>query len=135
MAGHYANQELASTVVTIPFDTEAKISDVNATAMQWLDTLGPFGPEASTPILCFRRLKVQEILTLRGGHLKLKLQEPETFKKIEALYFSPPVEKLSELPGVGGEIDILGEVQWNYFAGRKSVQILVKDCQPSRGNA
>jgi single-stranded-DNA-specific exonuclease len=55
--------------------------------------------------------------------------------KIEALYFSPPVEKLAELPGVGGEIDILGEVQWNYFAGRKSVQILVKDCQASRGNA
>jgi single-stranded-DNA-specific exonuclease len=135
LENYYSNQELASQVILIPYDSEAKVSDVNASAMQWLESLGPFGPEASTPILCFRRLRVQEILTLRGGHVKLKLQEPDSFKKMEALYFSPPVEKLSELPGVGGEIDILGEVQWNYFAGRKSVQILVKDCQASRGNA
>jgi single-stranded-DNA-specific exonuclease len=135
LADFYSNQKSQSLAMTLSFDTEATLSDVNATAMQWLESLGPFGTEAQTPILCFRRLVVQEVLTLRGGHLKLKLQEPESFKKMDALYFSPPVEKISEIPGVGGEIDILGEVQWNYFAGRKSVQILVKDCQASRGNA
>lgn len=100
--------------------------------MKWLDSLGPFGQGFAQPLFCFKNLKVSAVQILKGAHLKLKLNDPASGKTSDAIYFSPPVElaaRLQEIAAQGGTIHLLGELQWNYFAGKKTVQLLIKDIQ------
>lgn len=45
---------------------------------------------------------------------------------VEALFFSPPTEIKNKLTK-GQRYHLLTELQWNYFNGQKSIQLLVKD--------
>ncbi|MFN3453906.1 MAG: single-stranded-DNA-specific exonuclease RecJ [Pseudobdellovibrio sp.] len=124
--------------VEIDFDTTAKLSDVNSQFMKWYDHIGPYGVGFSIPLLRFNKLMIQKITELKGGHLKIQLVETElTFesseskiKTVDAFLFSPQ-EKHRKLIKVGQIFDILGEIQWNYFRNKQSIQILVKDIKLS----
>ncbi len=129
---HYRNQTL-QVQRWIDFDVEARLSDINESFMKWLETLGPFGQGFENPIFCLRRLILQDVQVLKGNHLKFKFQDSESDKKSDGIYFSPAPQVLENLPAKGRAVDILGEVQWNYFSGRKTVQILVKDLRESQG--
>ncbi|MNL72717.1 hypothetical protein D3C87_1980730 [compost metagenome] len=46
---------------------------------------------------------------------------------VEALLFTPTPRQVQTLENVPGFYNILGELQWNYFAGQKTVQVLIRD--------
>jgi len=117
----------------IDFDLEADLQEISENLMKWLEVMGPFGQSFENPVLCFRNVHLQDILVLKGNHLKFKLQDRDGQKKMDGIYFSPPPRILENLPTRGSVLDILGELQWNYFSGRRTVQILVKDLKLVKG--
>lgn len=118
----------------VQFDTVAKISEINSTVMKWHDFIGPFGMGFNVPVIQFNNIKVLSKKELKGGHLKLNLASDEEAEKfiekneqsLEALLFSPSNELKNNIK-IGKHYDFLTELQWNYFNGQKSIQLLIKD--------
>ncbi len=123
---HYETQKPA-TSKSFHYDLEARLEEVNESLMRWFDILGPFGQSFETPVLCFRNVQIDDVLVLKAKHLKMKLVDPESKRRIESLYFSAPPDVLQNLPARGSKVDVIGEVQWNYFSGRRTLQLLIKD--------
>ena len=113
------------------YDVEARLSDVGAPLMNWYDFVGPFGAGFTIPLIHFPKVLLHSKKALKGGHWRLKLVEPDGRGSHEALLFSPSPRHLEILEAGHPFLDVLGELQWNYFAGQKSVQILVRDLKPS----
>lgn len=128
---HFQNH--TATQRCIDFDLEADLQEISENLMKWLEVMGPFGQSFENPILCFRNVHLQDVLVLKGNHLKFKFQDRDGKKKMDGIFFSPPPHLLQELPMRGSVLDILGELQWNYFSGRRTVQILVKDLKLAKG--
>lgn len=118
LADFFSQETLSPAPRATYFDLEAGLHEVNETLLRWFDVMGPFGQGFASPVFLIRNLNVLDIIELRGGHLRYRLAH-----KMEAIYFSPPPEAKSFK---NQKIDILCELQWNYFAGAKKVQIMVK---------
>lgn len=124
---HFSELREKPKPLEIYYDVEAPLSDVGTQLMKWYDFVGPFGTGFSVPLLNFSTVQILSKRELKGGHLRLKLIDDKGLHSVEALLFTPTnrqIETLSEVPGF---YNILGELQWNYFAGQKTVQILVRD--------
>ena len=117
--------------IQIDFDTIADISEINPNLMKWHDFIGPFGMGFQVPLIQFSDVKVISKKELKGGHLKLNLlsannQTTNYSEAVEALLFSPSLQQKNSIEA-GQTYSMLTELQWNYFNGRKSIQLLVKD--------
>jgi single-stranded-DNA-specific exonuclease len=120
-----------STARPVVCDGDVNIAELQRSWMDWYDLLGPMGVGFAVPIFLFS-VQVNGIKELKGGHLKLQLRatdKPQGSNDIEALLFSPSAQQKEHLGASVQNYDVklLGEVQWNYFAGQKKIQILVKD--------
>ena len=128
--------------IEIEYDAEAKLSELNAANMKWYNFTGPYGVGFSIPIYRFNNLKIISAKEIKGGHVKMTVEDFTenssdylTNKcKVDILYFTPPEEKKNLIlqhskNGKNSDIliDILGEIQINYFNKSESVQILMKD--------
>lgn len=131
---HFRGQDQVAQQRCLDFDLEANLQDISENVMKWLEVMGPFGQSFESPVLCFRNVSLQDVMVLKGNHLKFKFQDQDGQKRIDGIYFSPPPQVLNELPGKGATVDILGELQWNYYLGRRTVQILVKDLKLAKGS-
>ncbi len=129
---HFIELKSEPRPLQLHFDTTAKISEINSNVMTWHDFMGPFGMGFHIPVIQFNNVKVVSVKELKGGHLKLSLSTEETesvattFTTVEALFFSPPSDIKNKLTK-GQRYHLLTELQWNYFNGQKSIQLLVKD--------
>ncbi len=128
------NKSLADSVkvgareAVIHFDGIMDLSDLTPRFMKWYEALGPFGVAFETPVFCFNGLTVVSVRELNGGHLKLKIKDRSGYS-LDTLWFYPDKGHVIFEKGLveGLELDVLAEPQWNYFAGRKSLQLLLKD--------
>lgn len=132
---HFEVLKAAPKVIQIDFDTSADISEINPNLMKWHDFIGPFGIGFQVPLIQFNDVKVISKKELKGGHLKLNLlsskhvnnNETTNYSEaVEALLFSPSLSQKNSIEA-GSSYHFLTELQWNYFNGRKSIQLLVKD--------
>lgn len=131
LRSYYEQLEQDANEKQIEYDLEASLNDINENVMKWFEVLGPFGQSFAVPLFLFKNVIVADGQVLRGGHLKMKIQDSETHRRYDGICFSPAPEK--SLPPVGTAIDVLGELQWNYFAGRRTIQILIRDFRLSPG--
>lgn len=115
--------------VVIDFDTSALLTEVNPQVMKWYDFIGPYGVGFQVPIIKFHNVSLNSKKELKGGHLKLNFTDPEKSNQVDGLLFSPS-EKLRNKIEVGLTYEVFCELQWNYFNGRKTIQLLVKDLLP-----
>lgn len=120
----YQQLKLDKREVEIDFDVTATLSEVNSHFMKWYDHIGPYGVGFTTPLFRFNQLNLNKITELKGGHLKVQFWDEKN--SVDALLFSPSSSQ-RELLQSGKIYDILGEIQWNYFRNKQSVQILIKD--------
>ncbi|MBV2167574.1 MAG: single-stranded-DNA-specific exonuclease RecJ, partial [Bdellovibrio sp.] len=127
LATHFADLREKPKPLEIFYDVEATLSEVGAGLMKWYDFVGPFGTGFSIPLIHFSGVQVLSKRELKGGHLRLKIVDSEGQCSSEALLFTPTPRQLQTLENVPGYYHILGELQWNYFAGQKTVQILIRD--------
>jgi single-stranded-DNA-specific exonuclease len=123
LRGHFQALQQNPQKLEMPYDVDLPVSEIQPSFLRWMDSLGPFGVGFEVPVFRISRLRVLAVTVLKGLHWKLSLLAPEG--KLEALYFSPPPGRIR--PEVGQELDLLGELQWNYFAGQQRIQILLKD--------
>ena len=126
-----ASPRLPRRVLTYDFALE--IGDLTPAFMNWIQALEPFGQDFEFPQFLFQSVRIQSLKKLRGGHFKLGLHQGG--HQLEGLLFRPQESdshgKLVESLRPGLYIDCIGEPQWNFFAGRKSLQLLLKDLKPS----
>ncbi len=127
LAGHFADLREKPKPVEIFYDVEAGLSDVGPSLMKWYDFVGPFGAGFAIPLIHFSSVQVLSKRELKGGHLRLKIADGDGATSAEALLFTPTPRQLETLHTVPGFYHILGELQWNYFAGQKTIQILIRD--------
>lgn len=120
------SSESISNSQELVYDVGAQLSELDKNFMKWLDKLGPFGQEFPVPNFLIENLDLVQIKELRGGHLKLNLRERSQKNGMDALFFSPP-SHISSMLREGISVSVIAELQWNYFAGRKSLQLLVRD--------
>lgn len=112
--------------IEIDFDTAADLSEVNHSVMKWYDFIGPFGVGFNIPLIKFDQVSLLAIKELKGGHYKLNFSDSTKNHKVDGLMFSPS-NKLKGLLDIGAKYQMLSELQWNYFNGRKTIQLLIKD--------
>ncbi|MGE5085231.1 MAG: single-stranded-DNA-specific exonuclease RecJ [Bacillota bacterium] len=131
LATHFSELREKPKPLEIYYDVKASLPEVGPALMKWYDFVGPFGAGFSIPLIHFSNIQVLSKRELKGGHLRLKLFDPATNASMEALLFTPTPRQVETLQNVPGFYDILGELQWNYFAGQKTIQILVRDLKVS----
>lgn len=127
LASHFSDLREKPKPLEIQYDVTASLADVNTGLMKWHDFVGPFGAGFSIPLLHFSGVQILSKRELKGGHLRLKVADANGEVTAEALLFTPTPRQLDTLQEVPGHYDILGELQWNYFAGQKTIQILIRD--------
>ncbi|WP_409480170.1 single-stranded-DNA-specific exonuclease RecJ [Pseudobdellovibrio sp. HCB154] len=127
----YQQLKLDRREVEIEFDVAARLEEVNSHFMKWYDHIGPYGVGFTTPLFRFNKLNLNKITELKGGHLKVQFWDDKN--SVDALLFSPSSSQ-RELLQTGRMYDILGEIQWNYFRNKQSVQILIKDLKVSESS-
>jgi single-stranded-DNA-specific exonuclease len=123
---HFQKMKTWEHISEIDFDTIADLSEVNPNVMKWHDFIGPFGIGFNIPLIKFNDVALVAKKELKGGHFKLNFSDSLNKSKIDALMFSPN-EKLKNLLDVGHKYQVLSELQWNYYNGRKTIQLLIKD--------
>lgn len=127
MADHFERLKKSPKPMEIEYDLDARLEDVGTSLMKWYDFIGPFGTGFSIPLFRFTGVQLVGQRELRGGHRRLTLLSTDGSVKSEALLFSPTARQLEILEKKPESVDLLGELQWNYFGGQKQIQILVKD--------
>lgn len=130
LEAHFLNLKRSPKPMEIEYDLEAKLEEIGTPLMKWYDFIGPFGAGFSIPLFRFSGVELLGIRELRGGHRRLQLASSQG-ERWEALLFSPTTRQLQILDNKPASLDLLGELQWNYFGGQKQIQILVKDLKGS----
>jgi len=123
---YFLTTKAQGQIIEIDFDTVADLSEINQSVMKWHDFIGPFGVGFSVPVIKFNQVSLLSKKELRGGHFKLNFSDITKNYKLDGLMFSPS-HKLKDLLNIGKQYQVLSELQWNYFNGQKTIQMLVKD--------
>ncbi len=113
----------------IDFDVIAEVGEINPQLMKWYDHIGPYGVGFNVPIIRLNSLVLEQAKVLKGGHYKLHFSsdgQNGSNTTLEGLLFSPNDQQKQKIQN-GQVYDILGELQWNYFRNKQSIQLLVKD--------
>ncbi|MEY4616169.1 MAG: hypothetical protein RJB66_1129 [Pseudomonadota bacterium] len=110
------------------YDIELSLEDVTPAFMNWVDVLGPYGQSFEVPVFKIPNIEVVSQRELRGGHRRLELNFGSVGR--EALIFGPTDAQLLTLRN-HRQVDVLAEIQWNYFQNKKRLQLLIKDIRPS----
>ena len=116
--------------VTKSYDVECRLEDLNADLMSWHDRLAPFGAQFPLPVFRVKDVRVAGVRMLKGGHLRLTLASArdKASAPLTAVWFSPPSRRHDVAAlGAGAQIEALVELQWNWFRGQKSLQLMVLD--------
>lgn len=112
--------------VTGFYDLEARLEDFTPSYLPWVKKLEPFGVGFEEPIYNLKDTFLESYKELKGGHLRLVLASSVTRKTMNAIWFGPSI-KPDEISGyVGKPLNALVEAQANYFAGRETLQLMVK---------
>lgn len=131
LTGFYQAHPRGQVEAKVYFDVEAKLSELNESFMKWYEFLGPFGESFQNPLFLFKDIIVKSWKELRGGHMRYRLQDIETGDEFDALLFSPDPKTVLKPKGPFA-VEILGEPQWNYFMGNKSIQILIREMRETQ---
>jgi len=104
------------------YDLDLSLNEIDDEFVEWLDKIGPYGVDHPSPLFRIKNAKPEGFQVLKEKHFKWKLAP-----KIEAMLFSTNKNKDEFLDT---NIDLIFEVQKNYFAGKRTIQLLVKEVLP-----
>ncbi|MBX3040409.1 MAG: single-stranded-DNA-specific exonuclease RecJ [Bdellovibrionaceae bacterium] len=128
LKGHFESLRRQPRPLEIKYDLEMSLRGLDATFMKWHDFMGPYGVGFEIPLFRFKDVQLRGVRTLKGGHLKLQISDLSGRSSVDALLFSPAARQVELVGGASaGSFEILGELQWNYYNGQKTMQILVRD--------
>ncbi|MDA8229635.1 MAG: single-stranded-DNA-specific exonuclease RecJ [Desulfitobacterium hafniense] len=113
---------------TLTVDKFLELNLINQELLTELEYLAPYGFGNSGPVFAGRSMPVGNIFAVGkdGSHLKVVFNSDRT---LEGMAFRQG-ERLRELSG-NKQLDVVFTLDWNTYQGRKEVQLLIKDLQPS----
>ncbi len=123
--------EIDKTLEPMLYDIDIEFDQITPQFMNWIDLLGPFGQSFEAPLFRVLHAQILDIKVLRGGHRRLQIESQGKVR--EALLFSPTEAQVTQLNSTLKDnflVDLLVEIQWNYFQNRKRVQLLIKEIRP-----
>jgi len=109
----------------VEIDAELEFSDIADNLYGWIEKLKPFGYKNPNPDFLTRKVKVASIRTMGNGNTHLKLILYSNDIEFEAIGFGM-AEYVEELK-VGELIDVVYNINMNYWNGNKSLQLRLKD--------
>ena len=123
----YARTHLSedAMIPTVEADLALSLPEINMDlAAELRRYLEPYGTENPLPIFALFSVTVDEIVPVGGGkHTRLLLRDGSYH--ITAMYFSHETDKLDVYPGE--KVDLLFSLDINEWAGKRSVQLTVRD--------
>lgn len=105
-------------------DLEVSLNELNATFMEELRRLEPFGGENPYPVFLARQVQVHKIREVRGGHLQIEVSQRDS-RTYSGIAFGMPSLR-ERIEKAGPLIDLAFEASWNVYNGKRSIQLLVK---------
>lgn len=126
---HYGAKETRLVTEVVEYDFEASVSDFTDLTMNWLTHLGPFGIHNPQPLFKLKDFEIISVQWMKSVHLKVQFTDGKS--RIEGVSFFAK-DKLKEsakeiVSGNHDNIELLVEPSFNYFNGRKSVQLLIRE--------
>ena len=115
-------------ISNISIDCEVDIADLTINTLDELEVIGPFGAANPIPVICVRNIKVEQLLTMGNGkHIRIVAGYKN--KSIEIIGFNM-VNVLQKIK-CGDLIDVIGVPEINQWAGKRKVQLNLKDLKLS----
>ena len=93
------------------------------TVLEYFDLMEPFGGNFPYPTFRAENVKVHRFRELRGGHLQMEISQAGS-RVYPAIAFG--LRKSKSKIGSNQKVTIIFEPTWNYYNGRKSLQLCVK---------
>lgn len=123
---YFAHVPLSGEPQPLIYDAEGEVEEINASLMNWLDGLGPFGSQFEPPKFRIMGARLLSAKELKGGHWRFDLGSQRSSHKLSGVWFSPdpwvPVGFLAEQKA---PVELIAEPEWNFFRGRKTLQLMV----------
>ena len=123
----YAQENIETLLApTLYIDYELKFSEINNRFVKFLDYLEPFGPANSKPIFSTKNIKNIKNIELLGSDqetLKFKIENEEVDLSAIGFRMIENYEKLLS----NKSIDIAYTIDKNYWNGKSSIQLVLKD--------
>lgn len=110
----------------IIYDAEGSLDEMNEVFLSWHEALGPFGTGFEKPVYRFHGIHLEELKVLKGGHVKFEFRGQNLANRLSGIWFSAPADLVSQLVE-GQDVEVVGEIEWNYFRGKKNLQIQIVD--------
>ncbi|GAB4171770.1 MAG: single-stranded-DNA-specific exonuclease RecJ [Calditrichia bacterium] len=129
--GKYVNEHLESTMLTpkIQIDAKVHLDEFTSQVFRILKLFGPFGPMNLRPVFASYGCRIVEGPTVIGkNHLKMKVTQGQTV--FEAIGFNLG-DKMEMIKSNPGRIDLVYTVQENYWNGKTTMQLRLRDIKIS----
>lgn len=109
---------------TLPIDARVPISDITPALMNDLERMGPFGQGNPYPRFIDDQVRIHACHRIGTCHRKLVLSSlSDTGGKLDAIHFN-----VSGDPPLSGQVMAIAyRPQWNYWKGKKKLQLLIED--------
>jgi len=129
-----ASDEITPEQMTPQIDIDAHITlkDINASLMNDLKKMNPFGPDNEKPVFASRHVKdfgTSRVVGRDGMHLKLELIDDSSKIPVHAIAFG--MSEHEKFLRDSNPIDICYTIEENVYNGQTSIQLLIKDIRPS----
>jgi single-stranded-DNA-specific exonuclease len=109
----------------ISIDAPLPLSQISPALMESLERLGPFGQANPAPVFMDTDVRVIHCKTVGGRHRQMVLQSGQgSHGSVKAIQFNVS-DGLSAVPSRFEKIAF--RPQWNYWNGRKTLQLVVED--------
>jgi single-stranded-DNA-specific exonuclease len=93
------------------------------TVLDYFDLMEPFGGNFPYPTFRAENVKVHRLRELRGGHLQMEISQAGS-RVFPAIAFG--LRKSKSKINLHHNVTIVFEPTWNYYNGRKSLQLCIK---------
>lgn len=125
LLNEFYSNEKAKPELSMNYDIEASLFELNDDFKTWLKNLEPYGMGFSIPIIKMQHLFVASTKVLKEKHLKMVLKDMDG-NKIDALwFFADNIEELKKL--TSQRVSVLAEPSINEFMGKETLQVFIKD--------
>lgn len=93
------------------------------TVLDYFDLMEPFGGNFPYPSFRAEGVRVHRVRELRGGHLQMEISQAGS-RVYPAIAFG--LRKCKSIIGTNHKVSVVFEPTWNYYNGRKSLQLCIK---------
>jgi single-stranded-DNA-specific exonuclease len=112
---------------TFRYDAEISSMAFNKNFFDDIKKIAPFGSGNPLPIFLFRDLKIIKTNVFSNQHIFCLLKSKSGFC-IQAIFFNSTNSKISEyLINYKKNLDVLGQINENFWNNKKSLQLMIKD--------